>query len=81
MSDNIYSDLTDLFRVTFKIPKLEIFPTTSSSDIAEWDSLNNIKLIFILQEQFYKKELDQLYNISYHPIFLFPSYNVSYQIL
>jgi acyl carrier protein len=64
----IFEKLQDIFRIVFDDPKLKIEPSTNSSTIKNWDSLNHINLIVAIQKEFRikfdLKELQALNNVG-----------------
>ena len=44
--------LTDIFREVFDNPLIEITPETTANDIDEWDSMNHINLILMVELKF-----------------------------
>ena len=52
MNKNIYSRLSKIFDDIFDIKKIKLKKTTNAKDISNWDSINNLKLIIILEKEF-----------------------------
>ena len=52
MNKEIYSRLAKIFNDSFDIKKFKLKKTTSAKDISNWDSINNLKLIIILEKEF-----------------------------
>ena len=52
MNKEIYSRLSKIFNDIFDIKKFKLKKTTSAKDISNWDSINNLKLIIILEKEF-----------------------------
>ena len=48
----IDSRLTDVFRSTFADESIELSPEMTADDIAAWDSITHIQLIFAVEEEF-----------------------------
>jgi acyl carrier protein len=44
--------VADVFREVFDEPKLEVNPATSPAEIAEWDSVAQVKLVMAFEEAF-----------------------------
>ena len=52
MNKNIYLRLSKIFDDIFDIKKIKLKKTTNAKDISNWDSINNLKLIIILEKEF-----------------------------
>lgn len=52
MSDNIYARLTPIFRDVFDDESLVPLATMTAADVAEWDSLNHIRLMVSIEREF-----------------------------
>lgn len=50
--ENIYEKLTRIFRENFDDDSIELHDTTTSMDIEDWDSLEQINLVVAIQEEF-----------------------------
>ena len=48
----IKEKLTEIFREVFDNPLIEITPETTADDIDEWDSMNHINLILMVELKF-----------------------------
>ncbi len=44
--------LTEIFRILFNSPDLEISDTLTAKDVPGWDSFNHINLIINIEEEF-----------------------------
>ena len=44
--------LTDIFRVLFNRPDLELSDNLSAKDVSGWDSFNHVNLIINIEEEF-----------------------------
>lgn len=44
--------LQDIFREVFDRPELQVTENTGPKDVAGWDSVAHIKLVFLIQERF-----------------------------
>ncbi len=44
--------LSDIFRVLFNRPDLELSDDLTATDVPEWDSFNHINLIINIEEEF-----------------------------
>lgn len=53
--NEVYEQLTEIFRDVFDDDELTIEDSTSAEDIEEWNSLNHITLIVAVQERFQVK--------------------------
>jgi acyl carrier protein len=51
-SEPIYQKLNKIFREVFDDDSLTVGPTTKAADIADWDSLNHIRLIVSIESTF-----------------------------
>ena len=62
--DEIYTELTGIFREVFDDEMLVLQPQLSASDIKAWDSLKQVELLIAVQERFGFKlsscEIDEL---------------------
>ncbi len=67
-SDEIYAQLTDLFREVFSDDDLVLTPETTAADIDGWDSFNHISIIVSVETRFGIKmdtrEIEGLTNIG-----------------
>jgi acyl carrier protein len=67
-TDQIYSQLTDIFRDVFEDQTIVPAPTLSAKDVPEWDSLNHINLIVAIEARFKIKfktaELESLRDVG-----------------
>ena len=52
-TEEIYNQLTNIFREELDNYQIEISPETTAEDIEEWDSLSHIQLIVAI-EKFFK---------------------------
>jgi len=52
MSEEIYSRLTTIFRDVFDDDALVATPVLTARDVAEWDSLNHIRLMVSIEKAF-----------------------------
>ncbi len=52
-TEEIYNQLTNIFREELDNDQIEISPETTAEDIEEWDSLSHIQLIVAI-EKFFK---------------------------
>ena len=65
MNKEIYSTLSKIFNDIFDIKKFKLKKTTSAKDISNWDSINNLKLIIVLEKEFkIKFDPDQIVEIK-----------------
>ena len=65
MNKEIYSKLSKIFDDIFDIKKIKLKKTTSAKDISNWDSINNLKLIIVLEKEFkIKFEPDEIVEIQ-----------------
>jgi len=66
--NEVYQQLTTIFRDTFMRDDLQIGPETSARDVAGWDSLHQIMIIVAVEQQFGIKlttrEIDNLKNVG-----------------
>lgn len=51
MSD-VMERLTEVFRTTFNDEEIELRPETTADDIAAWDSVSHITLIYAVEDEF-----------------------------
>ena len=67
-TDQIYSQLTDIFHDVFEDQTVVPTPTLSAKDVPEWDSLNHINLIVAIEARFKIKfktaELESLRDVG-----------------
>lgn len=52
MSDNIKTELNNIFRSVFDNPNIQITDDTTSNDIIGWDSFSHINLISTIEIHF-----------------------------
>jgi len=50
--DEIYRKMTDIFQDVFDDESIVVTPELTAQDVAEWDSLNHIRLILTVQKTF-----------------------------
>jgi acyl carrier protein len=50
--DDLMERLSDVFREVFDDEALEISDATVAADVADWDSLNHVKLVVAIEEAF-----------------------------
>jgi acyl carrier protein len=50
--EEIKQELQSVFRKVFDDESLEIFDDMTSKDVAEWDSLNHINLVVMVEKRF-----------------------------
>jgi acyl carrier protein len=62
--DEIYTELTDIFREVFDDEMLVLQPQLTASDIKAWDSIKQVEILIAVQERFGLKlssrEIDEL---------------------
>lgn len=67
-SEQIYIQLTEIFRELFDDQSIVLTPETTAADIAEWDSFNHINLIVASEARFGVKfttaEVESLHNVG-----------------
>jgi acyl carrier protein len=65
---DVYARLQDVFRDVFDDPEIVLTPQTTSADIPEWDSLNQIKIIIgcekIFAVRLKPREINALENVD-----------------
>ena len=65
MNKNIYLRLSKIFDDIFDIKKIKLKKTTNAKDISNWDSINNLKLIIVLEKEFkIKFDPDEIVDIK-----------------
>jgi len=52
MKEEIYARLTSIFRDVFDDDSLVVTPVMTARDVAEWDSLNHIRLMVSIEKAF-----------------------------
>ena len=52
MNKKIYSKICNIFEDIFDTNKFKLKKTTSAKNISNWDSINNLKLIIIIEKEF-----------------------------
>lgn len=66
--EQAYQQLTDVFQDVFDDDDITLEPSTSASDIGEWDSLNHLNIILGVEQKFGVKfktsEVAQLKNVG-----------------
>jgi acyl carrier protein len=67
-SEQIYTQLTEIFRELFDDESIVLTPETTAADIAEWDSFNHINLIVASEARFGVKfttaEVESMQNVG-----------------
>ena len=67
--DQIYAQLTDIFRDVFDDDTLVLTPQTTAADVQGWDSFNHINLIVATEARFKIKfktaEIESLRNVGH----------------
>lgn len=53
--EEVFEKLNDIFRNNFDDDSIELNDETSSADIEDWDSLEQINLVVAIQETFHVK--------------------------
>ena len=68
-SDQIYTQLTDIFRDLFDDDSIVLTPETTAAEIPGWDSFNHINLIVATEARFKIKfntaEIESLHNVGH----------------
>ena len=66
--DDVINSCLEIFRTVFSDPQLSVNATTSASDIADWDSLAQIRLLMAMEQtfeiQFSLDEVQDLQNVG-----------------
>lgn len=66
--EEIFEEVVEIFREVFDDEDLEINDNTNSDDIEEWDSLENINLMVLMEKTFHIKfqisEIGDLENVG-----------------
>lgn len=52
MNKKIYLKLSMIFDNIFDLKNIKLKESTNAKDIAAWDSINNLKLIIVLEKEF-----------------------------
>jgi acyl carrier protein len=68
-NEQIYAQLTEIFRNLFDDDSIVLTPETTAADITEWDSFNHINLIVATEVRFGIKfktaEIESLHNVGH----------------
>lgn len=68
-NEQIYAQLTEIFRNLFDDDSIVLTPETTAADIPEWDSFNHINLIVATEVRFGIKfktaEIESLHNVGH----------------
>jgi acyl carrier protein len=68
-NEQIYTQLTEIFRNLFDDDSIVLTPETTAADIPEWDSFNHINLIVATEVRFGIKfktaEIESLHNVGH----------------
>ena len=68
MNNNIWPNLTEVFRDVIGDPKIVLAPTTSAKDIPDWDSITHVLLMVAVEKKFGVKftaaEIQSLQNVG-----------------
>ena len=63
--EQIASEVQEIFRQVFGDEALQLTPQTSQDDIVEWDSLEQINILSIIEQKFeIKFDLSEVVNIK-----------------
>ncbi len=66
--DELYAQLTDIFRDVFMRDDLTLRPELTAKDVPGWDSFKQIEIIIAVEEKygikFRTRELDSLHNVG-----------------
>ena len=65
--DEIYKKMTEIFRDVFDDDTLVVTPDMTADDVAEWDSLNHIRLILTVQKAFEVKFSAAPFEMAWDP--------------
>ena len=64
----IYAELNTVFRQVLEDDTIELTPTTTAEDVADWDSMNHIFIVVELEKRFGVKfhaaEMEELKNVG-----------------
>ena len=52
MNKKIYLKVCKIFDDIFNLKKIKLKKLTNANDISNWDSINNLKLIIVLEKEF-----------------------------
>lgn len=67
--EDIYSQLTIIFRDLFDSPSLVLTPELTAASVPEWDSFNHINLIVAVEQRFSIKfqtaELESMHTVGH----------------
>ena len=67
-SQDVMNSCNEIFRTVFSDPVLSISAATSASDISDWDSLAQIRLLMAMEQtfeiQFSLDEVEDLQNVG-----------------
>jgi len=68
LSSELMPQLNEIFKDVFDSPDLQVDMHTTASDVAGWDSLSNINLVFAIEQEFNIKfalgEIQDLKNVG-----------------
>lgn len=68
MNDNLWNDLTDVFRESLDDDSLTLTESTTAKDVPGWDSITHILLVVAVEKKFLVKftagEIQQLNNVG-----------------
>ena len=64
MNKKIYLKVCKIFDDIFDLKKKKLKKSTNAKDISNWDSINNLKLIIVLEKEFkIKLEFDEIFTV------------------
>ncbi len=67
-SQDVLNSCNEIFRIVFSDTELSISAATSASDISDWDSLTQIRLLMAMEQtfeiQFSLDEVEDLQNVG-----------------
>jgi acyl carrier protein len=68
-NEQIYTQLTEIFRDLFDDDSITLTPETTAKDIPDWDSFNHINLMVAVEVRFGIKfdtaEIESLHNVGH----------------
>ena len=65
MNKKIYLKVCKIFDDIFNLKKIKLKKLTNANDISNWDSINNLKLIIVLEKEFkIKFDPDEIVEIN-----------------
>jgi len=64
-SQEIYKQLTEIFRDLFDDDTIVLTPETTAGDITGWDSMMHVNVVLAVEMRFKTSEIEYLHNVGH----------------